>query len=444
MREAGLLSASFGSLSENVGAPDSIPVLLIELALILASAKLAGHVASRLGQPGVLGELIVGVLLGAASAAVLPGEVFDILAASTGSGSHLFIIGELGILLLLFRVGLECRPQDLLSVGYPSLAVAVGGVLLPLTLGFVVCSAFAGIIGENTTPWQMHLFVGATMAATSVGVTARVLSDMNRIHDREARIILGAAVIDDILGLLLLAVVAGVIASGSAENQQSLLMGIATVGLGATAFVVIGTIAGVWIARYYVRFLESLEGAGAHAAGLLAFCFVFSALAELAGLAALVGAFMAGLVVNDTPRTNIVSGEDTGRGEQELAPITTILAPVFFVLMGMQVKFDVLLSPSGMIYVVTTTVVALLGKFVVGFLVPGPLPSKIFVGAGMIPRGEVGLIFAAVGRGTGAIGDQTFSALVLMVILTTAAGPLLLKWASRRLPANESTVVSSA
>lgn len=434
MSEAAPAPARIAGAVETIEQANSLPVLLLEVAVILVTAKAAGHVARKFGQPGILGELTAGVVLGVLSAFILPSEIYQIFAASMSSDSHVAVLGELGILLLLFRVGLECRPRDLLRVGLSASAVAACGVLLPLLLGFVVCQAFSDVFGDSAAGWQMHLFVGATMAATSVGVTARVLEEIGKLHRPESQIILGAAIIDDILGLLLLAVVSGAIAMSGDGTASGLGAVALTAAIKALSFVLAGTLFGIWFAKRYLRVLERLEGPGAHAAGLLAFCLVFSAMAEFAGLAPLVGAFVAGLVIDDPPRQEAGGNGTSGRGERELAPLTTILAPIFFVLMGMQVQVGSMFSIRILLFTAGITVVAFLGKFVAGFLVRGSFASKAFVGAGMVPRGEVGLIFAAVGRATGTIGEHTFSALVVMVILTTLAGPALLKRAGRSLP----------
>lgn len=416
---------------ETAESTEGLSLLLVEMAVILVAAKLAGHTSVKLGQPAILGELLAGVLLGTMSQFLLPGELYGLLISSTSSDSHLAILGELGILLLLFRVGLESQPRDLLEVGGTSLLVATAGVLLPLGLGIGVCSLFANDYTPISEPWQMHLFVGATMAATSVGVTANVLTEMNRLHSRESRIILGAAVVDDILGLMLLAIVGGVVVNSGNLGEAGLGKIVATIGLSALAFTVIGTLVGLWIARHYLTALKTINGAGAYGIGLFVFCIVFAATAEFAGLAPLIGAFLAGLVVDDAQDNNLDVSAATA--ESQLAPLTAILAPIFFVLMGMQVELGSILNPSIGLYILAIVATAFMGKFVVGFLVPGPISSKGFVGAGMIPRGEVGLIFAAVGRTTGIIGEQTFSALVLMVIVTTLAAPPLLKYFERGL-----------
>ncbi len=416
---------------------DTLLLLLVEIAVILAAAKSAGHVALKLGQPAILGELVAGVALGALSQFLLPGQLHDLYVLSTGSDSHLAVLGELGILLLLFHVGLESTPRDLLGVGTTALGVAVGGVVLPLSMGFVVSSLFVSASSGATGGWEMHLFVGAAMAATSVGVTASVLSEMKRLRSRESRIILGAAIIDDVLGLLLLAIITGVIVSANGESERSLVAIIVSVALSATIFIVVGTIVGTWFARRYLLFLAKMKGTGTQAAGLLVFCLLFSAAAELAGLAPIVGAFLAGLVIDEKPDSSNGDSDnvaDAGLSEYDLASVTSVLAPVFFVLMGMQVRLDAIFSMDMAFYTAAITAVAFVGKFVVGFAVPGSFASKAFVGAGMVPRGEVGLIFAAVGRTVGAIDEQTFSALVFMVIITTLVAPPLLKRFERGLP----------
>lgn len=403
-----------------------LSLLLLEVAAILAVARVAGNLSRRLGQPEVLGELVMGVLIGAVLSLALPSSIYTLIQSSTDGESHLAILGELGILLLLFGVGLDSRPRDLLRVGLSSLSVACVGMFLPLALGFLVCSVLTHDVPETVKPWQMHLFVGAAMAATSVGVTARVLADIRRIHGRESRIILGAAVLDDIGALVLLAVVTALIGSDGSQTVAMSWQTVVLITVRAIGFVVIGTMVGSWIFSKCRGWFVDTKYKNSQILSLLIFCFVFSALAELAGLAALVGAFLAGLVIDTENNSSKECIGSLPIDKQILAPITSVLAPIFFVLMGMQVDISSVVSAEMLLYTLAITLVAILGKIVAGAFVSGSWNQKAFIGAGMVPRGEVGLIFAAVGQTVGAFGSQTYSSLVFMIIFTTIIAPSLL------------------
>lgn len=398
-----------------------VPVLLV-LGLVLASAKLAGHVAETLGQPALLGELLAGVLLGIVGRGSLP------VIQQVAQGPEMHLLASLGVLLLLFEVGLESTVPQMLSVGWPALRVAVVGVVAPIVLGVLVATVM--MPGAS---WYTRAFVGATLCATSVGITARVLKDLDRAGSAEARLILGAAVLDDVLGLVILAVVAGAIAaaaSGQALAWTSLLV----IAFKAFAFLSGSLWVGVKVAPFLFGVASRLRSQGALLATGLSLCFFLSWLSAGFGLAPIVGAFAAGLILED-----IHYRDFTGRGEDGLThlvhPLVGFLAPIFFVQMGMVTDVGRLLDPRVALLGLALTVAAIVGKLASGYAAPRRVGAidRLAVGLGMVPRGEVGLIFANIGLGL-SVGGQavvdghTHSAIVMMVILTTLFAPAALKW----------------
>jgi Kef-type K+ transport system membrane component KefB len=400
-----------------------IPLLLALLALIVIGAKLGAAVAERLGQPGVLGELLAGLLLG--NLALLGGPDLRGLMESEA----LLLLAEMGAVLLLFKVGLESTPSEMMAVGGRALAVAVAGVCAPMLLGFGV-----GQLMRPDESWMLHAFLGAMLAATSVGITARVLADAGALQSRAARIILGAAVIDDVLGLIVLAVVSGVItaaATGVALSPAA----VAWIIVKAMAFLVGALFVGGLLAPRIFKSALALPPGGVSAALALGMCLLFSYLAARAGLAPIVGAFAAGLVLEEKH-----AAEHVARGEQPLqealAPLATFLVPVFFVRMGMLVDVSAFASVSVLSFALVLTLAAVIGKQVCGLLAPRGV-SGLTIGIGMMPRGEVGLIFAGIGAqlvlaGQPVVDAGTYAAAVFMVMATTVATPPLLLWALRR------------
>ncbi len=405
------------------GGHDALGPALLALAVMLAGAKLGGDVASRLGQPAVLGELLTGVLLG--NAPLLGVTTFEVL----GTDPFVRSLAELGVVLLLFEVGLESTVPQMLKVGGSALLVAVLGVVAPMALGFVV--------GEWLLPEAsiyVHLFLGATLSATSVGITARVLKDLGRTDTPEARIILGAAVIDDVLGLVILAAVTAIIEAAdrgvaATPGPVLLLAGKAIGFLGAA----IGL--GVLLTPLLYRAAARLRGGGVLLGTSLAFCFGMSWLASAVGLAPIVGAFAAGLILESAHYRPFVE-----RGDRQLEdlvhPVVAFLGPVFFVSMGLRVHLAAFADPSILGLAAALTVAAILGKQIcsVGVLKRGV--RRLPVGLGMIPRGEVGLIFANIGMGLHIGGEAVitpavYSAVVVMVIVTTLITPPLLTWGFR-------------
>lgn len=406
------------------GHADPSAQVVLWLAIILLSAQVGGDLAARVGQPAVLGELLVGVVLGNLPLVGIPW----LEPLKTDASIDLF--ARLGVLLLLFEVGLESTVSQMLSVGLSSVIVATLGVVAPFALGWGVGAWLLPEAGP-----YVHAFLGATLCATSVGITARVLKDLDRARSGEARVILGAAVVDDVLGLVILAVVTGLIAtagSGTAFSPWSVLVPLAKAG----AFLAGALVLGALLSRPLFSVAARLRARGVLLALGLSFCFLLSWLANAIGLAAIVGAFAAGLVLEETHYREFV-----GRGEQGLEelvrPISSFLAPVFFVLMGMHTDLAALARPEALGLGAALTIAAIVGKQACSLGVLARGVDRLVVGIGMIPRGEVGLIFANIGLGLSVNGQRviegaTFSAVVVMVIVTTVVTPPALKWAFAR------------
>ncbi len=388
----------------------AIPTLLLSLAAILLGAKLLGDLAERIGQPAVLGELIAGVLLGPSLLGIIP------LEGSLAEVLH--VVAELGVILLLFEIGLETDLREMFRVGPAALAVAAVGVVLPFALGYVYWTAGGPGVPGGSGP-TAAIFVGATLTATSVGITARVLSDLNRMRTREASIILGAAVIDDVLGLVILTVVSGIVAGGAVS-----LLGAGRVLAVAVGFLVVAVVLGRLVAPRMFQFAERMRVRGVLVAAAVAVAFGLAGLAELAGSAHILGAFAAGLILSGTNQFDTI--------ERELKPVASIFAPVFFVVVGASVDLR-LLDPSRegagelLILTVLLSILAIVGKIAAGWAAPWEPYRRLAVGVGMVPRGEVGLIFANIGLRSGVISDAVFSALLLVVMISTFVAPPALK-----------------
>lgn len=398
--------------------------VLLALTVILASAKIAGHLSVKLGQPAVLGELIAGIVLGNLS--LLGVTAFETIAANPTVDA----LSRLGVVILLFEVGLQSTVREMFQVGLPSLLVAVLGVITPFALGWGVS---AWLLADRSP--YVHAFIGATLTATSVGITARVLQDLGRSRTPEARVILGAAVIDDVLGLMILAVVSGLITSANRGVEMSYL-GIGAIVGKAVVFLVTALAVGVWFSRRIFGVAARLRGSGVLLAMALIFCFGLAYLASIVGLAPIVGAYAAGLILEPIHFQSFVE-----RGEQQLEqllhPISTFLVPVFFVIMGMRVDLSAFAQLNVLGLAGLLTVAAIVGKQACSLGAIGRSFDRVTIGIGMIPRGEVGLIFANVGLGLSVAGqpvvDQAvFSAIVIVVIATTIAAPPALKWSLAR------------
>jgi Kef-type K+ transport system membrane component KefB len=397
---------------------------LLWLAVILLAAQVGGHFAAKIGQPAVLGELVAGVLIGNAHLAGI--GLFTPLATEPS----IDLLARLGVLLLLFEVGLESTVSEMLRVGGSSVLVATLGVVTPFALGWM---AGAWLIPDSGI--YVHIFLGATLSATSVGITARVLKDLGRSRSTEARIILGAAVVDDVMGLVILAVVTGLVASAANGGTLNLSQVVAPI-VKATVFLVGALVIGALASRRLFPLAARLGSRGVLLAFGLSFCFLLAWLADWMGLAPIVGAFAAGLLLEDTHYQEFVNRGERGL-EELIHPITSFLAPVFFVLMGIRTDLGSLFQPQPLALGLALVVAAVAGKQACSLGVLGRGIDRLSVGIGMIPRGEVGLIFANVGHelrvnGEPVVSAALFSAVVVMVIVTTLITPPLLKWSFGR------------
>lgn len=421
------------------GHVDPVAQVLLAILIILLLAKVSGDVFERVGMPAVLGELTVGILLG--NWQLMTGsDVFEFFKPDPDNthamtGNVLDMLSRIGVVLLLFEVGLESRVKEMASVGMSSLLVAMVGVIAPMALGFGIGYL---LVSEDPSQWQLPAFLGATLCATSVGITARVLKDIGKNKTRESRIILGAAVLDDVLGLVVLAVVSGVIQEGDNFEVMSLfrIVGLSLAFLG-TALV----LGALQLPRILFKAASFLRGRGLLVTTALAICFLFSwAASYLAGLATIIGAFAAGLILEGAHYKEAGEKWKNRNLEEALAPLTALLVPIFFVATGIAVDLSQFSGTATWKLAIGLTAVGIIGKLVCAWGVREPGVNRLAVGLGMIPRGEVGLIFAGVGRGItmpdGApvIDDATFSAIVVMVMITTIITPPLLKWTLNRDP----------
>jgi Kef-type K+ transport system membrane component KefB len=398
--------------------------LALWLVVILLAAKLGGDVAVRIGQPAVLGELVVGVVIGNLALAGFSG--FEPIKTDP----FVDIFARVGVLVLLFEVGLESTIGQMAKVGGSALLVATLGVITPFALGWGVGAWLLPAAGP-----YVHAFLGATLTATSVGITARVLKDLGRAQSNEGRIILGAAVIDDVFGLVILAVVTGIITAADRGGALAPIDVFWTLGK-AAGFLVLAIGLGLRFSPWLFSVASRLRAHGVLLAVSLSFCFLLAWFSSLIGLAPIVGAFAAGLVLENTHYRDFID-----RGERSLEdlihPIASFLVPIFFVLMGIRTDLRSFAQPGVLGLAAALTVVAILGKQACAFGVIGKGIDRLTVGIGMIPRGEVGLIFANIGLtlsvgGQRIIDEATFSAVVVMVIVTTMVTPPALKWSMER------------
>src|SRR3989338_2122243 len=406
------------------GNGDATSSLLLALVVLLPSAKLAGMAAERLGQPAVLGELLAGMLLGNLGLVGLYG--LDYLKTDAA----VEILASLGVILLLFEVGLDSSLADLMKVGLSSLLVAVVGVVLPFGLGWLV-----GTLMLPDHSFYVHAFIGATLCATSVGITARVLQDIHKIRSREAKIILGAAVIDDILGLVVLAIITVMITgagSGLDLSVGSIVWLIAKVAI----FLAGSLLLGVLLVPRFFRQAAKARMKGMLFSLSLVFCFLLSYLATLIDLASIVGAFAAGLILERVPFEEYLH-EDEPSPEAMLHPPSPFFFPLFFLQMGIKIDLSSLFRLDVLGLALAVTVAAIVGKQACGLVVLGRNLNRLAIGIGMVPRGEVGLIFAGVGLTLSVAGERildegVFAAILIMVIVTTLISPPLLQWSFSR------------
>jgi Kef-type K+ transport system membrane component KefB len=376
-----------------------IGAFLVAFAAALFGAKLFGELAERIGQPSVLGELLAGVILGP--------SVLGLVPLSEG----IFLLAEIGVVLLLFEVGLETDLEELLSVGGRALVVALAGMVLPFAGGYALTRALGY---EALTA----IFVGAALTATSIGITARVLSELSALKTREGQIILGAAVIDDVLGLVVLAIVSKLAQTGELSTAAALKSTVLAIG-----FLIVAVGVGTPVGRRLVHVVSQANVRGVLGAAAVAFAVFVAWGAKEAESAPIVGAFAAGLALARTNRRHDI--------DNALRPVVDVFAPVFFVYVGTQVDVHHL-NPANpenrpaLLLGLGLTVIGFLGKMAAGFCAWGNV-RRGFIGAGMVPRGEVGLIFASLGLAERALPPRVFVAVLVAVFLTTFVAPPLLK-----------------
>jgi len=449
----------------HVSHSDPIAPVILGVTGILFVALIGRFSARKLGMPSVIGELVMGILVGNIAyyfqfeliavlregpaifntvENLLHGQELELATLNAVGvegtwhildilrGPHGFelmqvayaadVFSRYGIIFLLFLVGLDSSIDEMRKVGPDSGRVAIIGLILPFLLGALA----ATLLIENV---ELHtsLFLGATLAATSVGITAMVLQEMKMEQTSIARIILGAAVFDDVLGLLLLAIVSGIVVSGSVD-----LINIVTTVVIATLFLVAAVYIGPFFIRFIVRLFRRLDLVEAKMFVSYLFVMILAWMANLSGLATIIGAFTAGLILHDA----YFDSWDNDRKcpiciKDLIMPLEVILVPIFFVLMGLQVKLETFLQPGVMLLATGLLAAAILGKIVSGFGAFG-VKNHWAIGIGMMPRGEVGLIFAAIGKSLGVINDVLFSAVILMVVVTTLLSPPLFKTCLKR------------
>ena len=383
------------------GSAYDVTALLTILAAIIIATKLLGEIAQRFGQPAVLGELLAGVVLGASAL-----NIYD----THDPVLHTF--AELGVVVLLFQIGLHTDLKSLRKVGSTALVVAAVGVILPFVGGVLTARALG--LGEIAA-----VIVGAALTATSIGVSARVLSDLDRLQTPEGQVVLGAAVIDDVIGLIVLSVVTG-IATGASVSVG----GVAKITGAAVGFVLLALVLGSVTIPPLFRVIERIRITGALGLFGLAFAMLLAWVAVRSHSAMIIGAFAAGLILHPTPRRHEIEASVTSLGH--------FFVPIFFASVGASVDVHALATPTALITGSALVVVGVLGKVAAGYAPRQFDGNNLLIGVAMIPRGEVGLIFAQMGLATGAILPQEFGALMMMVVVTTFITPPLLGRVARR------------
>lgn len=409
--------------------------VLLSLITVYLAAKIGGELCARVNLPTVLGELVGGVVVGVSALHLIvfpegAGETGSVLMQLVGATANLepepllsvfrgesevvSILAELGVIILLFEIGLESDLKELIRVGPQAAIVAVVGVVVPFALGTV---GLIALFGVATVP---AVFAGAALTATSIGITAKVLAELQKLSSKEGQIIIGAAVLDDVLGIIVLAVVASLAKTGEIE-----ILNVVYLIIGAAVFLVGAIFIGRLLSPVFVGLVDQMQTRGQVIISSLIFAFVLSYIAATIQLEAILGAFAAGLILAETSKRKEL--------EEQITPIADMLVPVFFVVVGARTDISVLnpLEPSnreGLIIASFLVVVAILGKAITGFAIFGQSGiNRLAIGVGMIPRGEVGLVFAGVGSASGALSEALEAAIIVMVIFTTFVAPPLLR-----------------
>jgi len=388
-----------------LAAPDAhtFAALLLVLGALIAATKLLGELAQRVGQPAVLGELLAGILLG--------GSVLGVL---DPADPVLHAFAEMGVLILLFEIGLHTDLRALARVGSTALTVGGVGVLLPFVGGVVVAQA----LGVALMP---SIVIGAALTATSIGISARVLSDLGQLSSPEGQVVIGAAVLDDVIGLIILSIVASLV--GGAALTAGGVVGTAGPAIG---FVVVAVALGSVAVPPLFRLVAGIQLTGALGVIALGFALLLAWLADAVGSAMIIGAFAAGLILHPTPQRKEIEASATQLGY--------FFVPIFFASVGAQVELAALASREALLIGGALVTVGIAGKVAAGYAPWWFRGNKLLVGVAMVPRGEVGLIFAQMGLAAGVLTPSLFGALMLMVIVTTFVTPPLLGSIVKRLP----------
>jgi len=388
----------------NTAHSDPVTLILVSLLIILSAAKLGSIISNQLKQPLVLGELVAGITLACCLCPCLQSSL---------NNDAIQVLASLGSIILLFEVGLETNLKEMAAVGLKSFWVACVGVICPFILGYFL----SGMLIPDLTSIA-KIFMGATLTATSVGITARVFKDLNYMHKTEARIVLGAAVIDDVLGLIILAVVSGIAINGNLD-----IASVGLISLKAILFLGLSLGLGFLLAGKVIKVLSYFNIPGLKLSLALIACFSLSYLAAQAGLATIVGAFAAGLILDEIYFKDY-DGEQSV--EELIKPISYFLVPIFFVITGFQVDLSVFANQEVLIAALVISLAAMLSKLVSGWAFSGSGLNRLIIGVAMIPRGEVGLIFASAGKAIGVIDDRLYAITVIVVVLTTLIPPIIL------------------
>jgi len=424
----------------------AVDIVLLTISLIYLVSKIGSEVCARLRLPAVSGELIAGVILGVSGLNLLvfiTGETTTLPPLIQGflenvygltdtealkvflfNGKVISLLSDIGVIILLFEVGLESDLNELLSVGRQALVVAFVGVIVPFFFATI------GLIYLFGVPPITAVFAGAALTATSIGITAKVLSEINHLKTTEGQIIVGAAIVDDILGIIILAVVASLIKTGQVEINSIIYL-----ILVAVAFLVSAIVIGRFFTRFIVNVVDRMQTRGQLLVPALIFAFLLAYIAHRIGLETIIGSFAAGLVLAESNK-----GEELKR---LLAPVVDIIVPIFFVSIGAKTDLSIL-NPSlpsnreGLVVTLFLITVAILGKLVTGLTVWNPSLNKMAIGVGMIPRGEVGLVFAEIGANSGAVPSAIIAAIIMMVITTTFLAPSWLRFVLEK-PGQEKT-----
>ncbi len=393
----------------------------VAVVAVFAAAFLCGWVARRLGQPAVLGELVGGFLLGP----TLLGARLHLPGIATEDAEPLRIAAELGAIILLLAVGLETDLRGMLRVGRSSINVALVGIVASFVVGYALSWSTAKLwapwtaASDNLPPYLLHALVGAALTATSVGITARVLKDLGTAGSPESRIILGAAVLDDIGGLLILSGIT--VAVGAVGDSDALATTLGIVALKAVSFLAAGLGVGFFVLRPAVQWLHARQVPLAATVATIGIALAYAWASHWAGLATIVGAFLAGLVLSGTPATHAM------QPQMRIVAWTTV--PFFFAALGMRIDLGAMQGHTAAVLALAgiLSAGAIAAKLACGLGVVQRQADRLIVGIGMVPRGEVGLLFASLGLASGLLATWQYAVLVLVAFLTTLVTPPWLK-----------------